>query len=429
LRFRKGSSSGTAAAGFLATLLSTVGLADVHVAGTPPGVDHAETSIAVSGQTIVIGFNDNRATGAQSAYAYSIDRGMTWTEGGLLPVPHAEDRTLGDPSVVTCGGAFHYATLYFDHQLGLAMAVYRGAVAEGVLTWGEPRIAATGSGGEPAESSFVDKEYLACDPATDTLYAAYTRFIGRQNEDGRRRLELVRSTTAGESWSAPTFLTREERGYPFGAIPAVGANGEVYVLWANRTSMARTLSCRLAVSTDAGMTFPRRRRVPRCRGRAAEGTQFQLPSLGVDRRTPGLVYVTYAGGDRGHGDIFVVRSTDAGATFPSRVRVTKGSRGSDQFFPWIAVDPGDGEVTVVWYDRRLPPRNETLDVFFARSTDGIHFGENLRLTSVSTLVQGSLRVGDYLNIVSDGTGAYASWADQRNGDWDIYFGFIEKGAP
>ena len=97
--------------------------------------------------------------------------------------------------------------------------------------------------------------------------------------------------------------------------------------------------------------------------------------------------------------------------------------------PWIAVDPLDGGVTVVWYDRRLPPRNASLDVFFAQSADGRRFGPNVRLTSTSTdAARVGVRVGDYLNVVSDGTRTYVAWADGRNGDYDTYVAGIQKGS-
>lgn len=148
----------------------------------------------------------------------------------------------------------------------------------------------------------------------------------------------------------------------------------------------------------------------------------------VDRRVPGLLYVAYAAGDRGHGEIFLTRSLKGGRSFRRPVHVSTGGRGSDQFFPWVATDPIDGEVTVIWYDRHLPRVNLGLDVFYARSRDGTRFGEVRRLTSANARPgSAALNVGDYIGVVSDGSGSYAAWADGRaGGDWDIYFGFAPK---
>ena len=54
----------------------------------------------------------------------------------------------------------------------------------------------------------------------------------------------------------------------------------------------------------------------------------------------------------------------------------------------------------------------------------------MRLTSTSTDAEmiGGVKVGDYLNVVSDGTRTYVAWADGRNGDYDIYFAGIQKGS-
>ena len=52
-----------------------------HVGGVcGPACPQAEPSIAVAGDTMVIGFNDTRYPGAVSGYAYSTDGGATWTE-------------------------------------------------------------------------------------------------------------------------------------------------------------------------------------------------------------------------------------------------------------------------------------------------------------------------------------------------------------
>ena len=44
--------------------------------------------------------------------------------------------------------------------------------------------------------------------------------------------------------------------------------------------------------------------------------------------------------------------------------------GAEQFFQWLAVDPTDGSVDVLFYDRRGDPTGKKQIVVLARSTDG-----------------------------------------------------------
>jgi hypothetical protein len=60
-------------------------------------------------------------------------------------------------------------------------------------------------------------------------------------------------------------------------------------------------------------------------------------------------------GDRG--DIFVVMSTDAGATWTSPYRVNQDSALHSQWFPTIAVSPDGNNLMIAWYDRRLKDIN------------------------------------------------------------------------
>jgi hypothetical protein len=174
--------------------------------GSAAGFWQAEPSIAVAGGTVVIGFNDTRYRDGYSGYAYSTDGGATWTDGSPLPRAGGGDRTLGDPALVACAGGFFYASLYFRPGFGSAVSISRGTVTQGQLVWDAPRIAASAIDIDPEGRNVLDKEYIACDPATGTLYVAYTRAVPGLT-DGKERIEVVRSDTGGDTWSEPTAIT------------------------------------------------------------------------------------------------------------------------------------------------------------------------------------------------------------------------------
>ncbi len=68
----------------------------------------SETTIAVKGDTIVVGFNDangflNPNGVSVSGFAYSHDGGASFTYGGQLPLAGGGDMVRGDPGVQRLG--------------------------------------------------------------------------------------------------------------------------------------------------------------------------------------------------------------------------------------------------------------------------------------------------------------------------------------
>ena len=53
-----------------------------------------------------------------------------------------------------------------------------------------------------------------------------------------------------------------------------------------------------------------------------------------------------------------------------RVNSNAAHDGTDQFFQWLAVDPATGAANIIFYDRRLDPKNKNTTLTLARSTDG-----------------------------------------------------------
>ncbi|NIQ30473.1 MAG: glycosyl hydrolase, partial [Acidobacteria bacterium] len=90
----------------------------------------------------------------------------------------------------------------------------------------------------------------------------------------------------------------------------------------------------------------------------------------------GTVYINWADlrnndGLDGDADIFISRSTDGGVSWSAPLRVNQDPVGNDrdQFFTWMSVDPVDGSVNVIYYDRR-DGDGRGVHVYLARSTDG-----------------------------------------------------------
>ena len=103
------------------------------------------------------------------------------------------------------------------------IAVHRGVFTAGVLAWGTPVQASIGT----SATGNLDKCLLACDRVTGNVYVSYTRFTATP------QIEIVRSTTNGASWGAPTILDAgvTPTSSKQAARPYCGPGGEVYVVW------------------------------------------------------------------------------------------------------------------------------------------------------------------------------------------------------
>lgn len=76
-------------------------------------------------------------------------------------------------------------------------------------------------------------------------------------------------------------------------------------------------------------------------------------------------------------DVFMVRSTDGGATWSSPIVVT--TRTGDQFYPWAAFGP-DGSLDVSFFDRSYDPANSLYGITLARQRPG----DQIRLQRIDT---------------------------------------------
>ena len=97
-----------------------------------------------------------------------------------------------------------------------------------------------------------------------------------------------------------------------------------------------------------------------------------------------------------------------------RVNSDSIHNGADQFFQWSAVDPTDGSVNVVFYDRRGDPRNRMQTVVLARSSDGAKSFANYAWTS-NAFEAGGVFFGDYTGLAAHGGRVYGVWTEKPPG--------------
>lgn len=164
-------------------------------------------------------------------------------------------------------------------------------------------------------------------------------------------------------------------------------------------------------------------------------------SNGLNR---GMIYVAWAETtNHFDSDVFVMRITPPNGHHPEtgpRVKVNDDGAGADQFFPWLSVDSTTGAVEVAFYDRRNDFGGLLMNMYVARSTDaGASFGENIRVSSDSSnprtqaTVSGTngepIGIGDYIGMTAVRGKAHVMWADSRRQKQEIFYGQIAFDSP
>lgn len=357
--------------------------------------------------------------------AYSTDAGKNWTVAtGVAP---SDYRVSGDVSVaydnqghaLICYIAFDKLGTfnYWGHNAN-RNGIYVRRSLDGGKNWEANDIAVSAQPQEPG-IPFEDKPYIVADnghgPFAGNLYIGWTRWTLTNSE-----LLFVRSTDDGKSWSKPMEidnrpgLPRDDNGALEGFAAAVGPDGTVHVLWADGNHIV------LTTSHDGGQTFSPPRNIidtsPIMFGVDAVERANGFPQIAIDPRgggSGGPMYVTWSDYRNGDVDVFCSTSADHGGRWSPARRVNTDPQhdGADQFFQWMTVDPADGAVYAVFYDRRGDPENRKQIVTLARSTDGGTTFQNYAWNAQPFDAQGVF-LGDYTGIAAFDGRVYGVWTEK-----------------
>lgn len=419
--------------------------------GDPNMTTQSETSLAVDGSNIVVGYNDDGHTSLNfnageglTGYSYSSDGGTTWTDSSIPNPPQMF--AGGDPSVtVDSNGVFYMASLGFGWD---AAPILISKSTDGGATFGST-VQLDGL----SRWSFNDKPWITSgpnplNPTQDRIYAIWTDFgwdttmVYTMSEDG------------GVTWSptqpiqsSGSFSTKASRGYDFvqGGAIAADPSGRVYVAWERFVSYDDTQGWTREIwsrSATDGVTFKKARKIATIRSVGAEdgpcGDSFvfgpsefaraqEFPTLSVGLGD--TVFATYNGTKAtGESAVFVSTSVDHGHSWTKTRLVTTPLQ--DAFMPSVAAD-GSG-VTVIYYERTSPT---TLKVRRADSPDGTtwayddlsstDFGVPPTFFNFDPLIA-PCYMGDYIGVTRSGGTNYAAWGDNRD---TLVAPFFPSGRP
>src|SRR4029078_10627162 len=255
----------------------------------PDAINPAEVTIAINPKNPDNMIAASFQTGpppkprAGSYHYVTFDGGKTWK---TVMTPNPKNLVQGDDVLAFSNEVFAYtAHLSFDGiRLARPVRAENGMIVnvskDGGNTWTD---------GTPAINHvntvipFEDKPGLIVDtaPASRTkgnVYLAWTRFdvYGSSNPEHRSQSDFTRSTDQGQTFSMPFRISDtggdclDSDNTVEGAVPAVGPNGEVYVVWGGPLGVV------MDKSLDGGLTFGKDKVI----GDIPGGWDFEIEGLG-----------------------------------------------------------------------------------------------------------------------------------------------------
>jgi len=386
----------------------------------PSAINPAEVSIAINPKNpdnmIAASFQTGHPPKPRAgSYHYvTFDGGKTWK---TVMTPNPTNLVQGDDVIAfSSDGVAYHVHLSFDGiRLARPVRAENGMIInvskDGGNTWSDGTAAINHIN---TVNPFEDKPGLVVDnaPASQSkgnVYLAWTRFdvYGSANPEHRSQIYFTRSTDQGQTFSMPFRISDtggdclDSDNTVEGAVPAVGPKGEVYIVWAGPLGLV------FDKSLDGGLSFGKDKVI----GDIPGGWDFSIEGLGRANGMPvtgvdlsngpnkGTLYVNWVDARNGDPDVFVMSSANGGDTWSSPVRVNDDpiKNGKVQFFTWMAVDPTDGSVNIVFYDRRDTPGTQT-GLTLARSVDGGRSFVNHKIDLPPFAINSRVFFGDYSSI-------------------------------
>lgn len=419
-----------------------------------------ESSIAINplNPNIIIASAVDARNGA---FLYrSSDGGKTWTNVNL-GVVNTNWVSGNDPSVgwdyqgnayLMYGAFARKATGEFTGESG----VYIARSTDGGLTWTAHIKVIEHKGTTTPDTAFEDKYYIQVDnsassPFRGRMYTPWKRVIDR---DSSTQIVSTFSTDSGNTWSTPVRVSPRKSGTStdttFGQsfpIMTTGPDGAVYLFW--NDGPIRSIG--FAKSNDGGVnwsapsypvqgypTLGTPKKVGTDVYHVLKGTfrAETYPSTACDvSNSPrsGWLYLVWASGT--NPDIRFIRSTDGGASWSTPVLIQSDTTG-DAWWPWISVDPTNGDIAVMYADSRNDPNNILIDQYISYSSDGGTTWIDRRATDAQSDYRknpyvGGVFAGDYSGNSFYNGRIYPSFLDTRSANFenDVFTAVVSTMQP
>jgi len=343
----------------------------------------------------------------QGGWGYTTDAGTTWMFPGVL-----EDNVFRSDPVTNSdeAGTFFYLSL-----LGtLCENMYRST--NGGQSWTELQADGFAGGG--------DKEWFTIDKTNGIGHGfQYQAWSTAATCSGG---QFSRSTNGGVTWMSPINIPNS----PVWGTLDVDTNGNLFIGGGNFGSQFYCIRSSNAQNGNVTPTFDQVTTV-NLGGSILFGAAINPGGLAgqiflaVDRSgtiTNNNIYmlasVEPTGANNGT-DVMFVRSTDGGLTFSAPLRINDDPINPNKWhwFGTLSVAP-NGRIDSVWYDTRNALNNTDSQLFYSWSTDGgVTWAPNVAVSNAFNPFEGypnQSKIGDYITIVSDNTGANVAYSATFN---------------
>ncbi len=356
-------------------------------------------------------------------YYTSNDGGLTWTENTLT----SSYGVWGDPVIdVDQDGNFYFFHLSNPASGNWIDRIVCQKSTDGGSSWNDGSY--TGLNGTKAQ----DKQWSIVDRTNGNIYLTWTQFddYGSSNPNDLSMILFSKSTDGGETWTPAMKINEidgnciDEDDTVEGAVPALGPNGEIYVAWAGPNGLV------FNKSLDQGDTWLTEEiAIDPMPG----GWDYAVPGIYRANGLPvtkcdisggpnhGTIYVNWTDQRNGTSDtdVWLSKSTDAGETWSSPIRVNDDPAGKHQFFTWMDIDQTNGNLFFTFYDRRAHSNSNT-DVYLAYSTDGGSTFINTQISESPFFPNSGVFFGDYTNITAHNNIVRPIWTRLHSGQLSIW---------
>ncbi|NOY50866.1 MAG: T9SS type A sorting domain-containing protein [Chlorobi bacterium] len=287
------------------------------------------------------------------------------------------------------------------------------------------------------EPTDQDKEWAVVDSANNNIYVTWTQFDSYDSEDPDLHSNIMfsKSVDAGETWLDAKQINQvsgdciDEDNTTEGAVPTIGPNGEIYVAWAGPEGIVFDKSIDqgetwldedIFVNSQPGGWDYMVPGIYRCNG---------LPITCCDisgTENNGAIYINWTDQRNGEDDtdVWIAKSVDGGETWSDAVRVNDDPAGKQQFFSWMTIDQTNGDIYIVFYDRRNHDDVGT-DFYLAKSSDGGISFENILISESSFYPDATAFFGDYTNVVAHNGIVRPIWARADGKVMSVYTAIID----
>ena len=355
-------------------------------------------------------FNDVTSNFRQGGWGYTTDGGATWTFPGVLEnnVFRSDPVTKSDEV-----GNFFYLSLQSDVNTSFFCDdLWRSL--NGGQSWTLLSGERGGGGG--------DKEWFTIDKTNGPGHG-----FQYQSDDGINcsggGVQFQRSVNGGVTWQSPINIPNS----PVYGTLDVDTNGNLFIGGEGSSTFFCERSSNAQIVTQT--PFFDRSTAVNLGGFLGSGG---INPAGLDGQV--FLAIDHSGGStnnniymlasvvpngRSTTDVMFARSTDGGLTFsaPTKINDDPVNPSKWHWFGTFSVAP-NGRLDAVWYDTRNAANNTDSQLFYSWSTDaGVTWAPNVAVSNSFNPFEGypnQSKIGDYITIVSDNTGADVAYSATFN---------------